>query len=79
MPRLRPVTLSTRFAPVDPDDPGGDWDWSPVIHHGRDCPVVDDDAARHDLGTGLLTEMALYTFVAHYGVQMPDHTAMAAP
>jgi hypothetical protein len=77
-PGCGPVTLSTRFCPVDSAD--GPWDHAPVIHHARpDCPVLDNEAAQDDLGTALLAEMALYTFVAHYGVRLPDHTDMAAP
>jgi hypothetical protein len=77
-PGCGPVTLSARFCPVD--DPDGDWDWSPVIHHGQeDCAVLDDAVAQDDLGTALLSEMALHVFMAHYGVRLPDHTALAAP
>jgi hypothetical protein len=79
-PGCGPVTLSTRFCPVEEGDPDGAWDWAPVIHHAReDCPVLDDDAVRDDLGYGLLAEMGCHLLVADYGAKLPDHTAMAAP
>ena len=74
-----PVVLSARLCPVCDDDPEGEWDWSPVVHHGReDCPVLGDPAAMAALGYDVLAEMCTHIAMAHYGLRLPDHTAMGA-
>ena len=76
-PGCGPVTLSTRFGPVDEDDPDGPWDHHPVIHHGQEgCAVLDDAAAQDNLGNGLLKEIEEQVDCR---VRLPGHTDMAAP